>query len=113
MSGTPNLYLAGLSGTGKSTVAALAGRWLGARAEDVDHEVERAAPDGGEPGGGVLGDLDVVPGLAQHVLAQLADAALVVDHQDRALGLARAHCSLGITPEAKSWPVLLSATPGW
>lgn len=43
MSGEPRIYLAGLSGAGKSTVAALAGRWLGIRAEDVDAEVERAA----------------------------------------------------------------------
>ena len=43
MSEEPRIYLAGLSGAGKSTVAALAGRWLGARAEDVDAEVERAA----------------------------------------------------------------------
>ena len=37
------IYLAGLSGAGKSTVASLAARWLGARADDVDAEVERAA----------------------------------------------------------------------
>ena len=42
MSG-PRIYLAGLSGAGKSTVAALAGRWLGIRGEDIDAEVERAA----------------------------------------------------------------------
>jgi shikimate kinase / 3-dehydroquinate synthase len=56
VSGEPRIYLAGLSGAGKSTVAALAGRWLGARTEDVDAEVERAAgrsvaalwADGGE-----------------------------------------------------------------
>ena len=42
MSG-PKIYLAGLSGAGKSTVAALAGRWLGIRSVDVDAEVERAA----------------------------------------------------------------------
>jgi 3-dehydroquinate synthetase/shikimate kinase len=41
--GGPRIYLAGLSGAGKSTVAALAGRWLGARVADVDAEVERAA----------------------------------------------------------------------
>ena len=43
MSGATSIYLAGLSGAGKSTVAALAGRWLGARTEDIDAEVERAA----------------------------------------------------------------------
>ncbi len=37
------IYLAGLSGAGKSTVAALVGRWLGIPAVDVDAEVERAA----------------------------------------------------------------------
>jgi 3-dehydroquinate synthetase/shikimate kinase len=42
VSGVPRLYLAGLSGSGKTTVAALAARWLGARAGDVDAEVERA-----------------------------------------------------------------------
>ncbi|HET7692394.1 MAG TPA: shikimate kinase [Gemmatimonadota bacterium] len=42
MSG-PRIYLAGLSGAGKSTVAALAGRWLGIPAVDVDAEVERVA----------------------------------------------------------------------
>ena len=56
MSGGRGIYLAGLSGAGKSTVASLAARWLGAPAEDVDAEVERAAArsvaalwaDGGE-----------------------------------------------------------------
>lgn len=43
MSAGPRIYLAGLSGSGKTTVAALAARWLGARTEDVDAEVERAA----------------------------------------------------------------------
>jgi len=39
----PRLYLAGLSGAGKSTVAGLAAGWLGIEAVDVDLEVERAA----------------------------------------------------------------------
>ena len=42
MSG-PRLYLAGLSGAGKTTLAALLGRWLGVRIADVDAEIERAA----------------------------------------------------------------------
>jgi shikimate kinase len=58
VSGGRGIYLAGLSGAGKSTVASLAARWLGARAEDVDAEVERAAArsvaalwaEGGEAG---------------------------------------------------------------
>ncbi|HYN48451.1 MAG TPA: shikimate kinase, partial [Candidatus Nanopelagicales bacterium] len=43
MSAGPRIYLAGLSGSGKTTVAALAARWLGARTDDVDAQVERAA----------------------------------------------------------------------
>lgn len=37
------IYLAGLSGAGKTTVAALLGRWLGVAIADVDAEIERAA----------------------------------------------------------------------
>lgn len=37
------IYLAGLPGSGKSTVAGLLGRWLGRAWADVDHEVERVA----------------------------------------------------------------------
>jgi 3-dehydroquinate synthase len=39
----PRIYLAGLSGAGKTTVAALVARWLGIPAHDVDAEVERGA----------------------------------------------------------------------
>lgn len=43
MSTAPRIYLAGLSGAGKTTVAWLAARWLGASARDVDAAVERVA----------------------------------------------------------------------
>ena len=43
MSAARRIYLAGLSGAGKSTVAALLGRWLNVPVRDVDAEVERAA----------------------------------------------------------------------
>jgi shikimate kinase/3-dehydroquinate synthase len=39
----PRIYLAGLSGSGKTTVSRRAARWLGVRADDIDAEVERAA----------------------------------------------------------------------
>jgi 3-dehydroquinate synthase len=42
VSAGPRIYFAGQSGSGKTTVAALAARWLGARVVDVDGEVERA-----------------------------------------------------------------------
>ncbi|HET9582121.1 MAG TPA: shikimate kinase [Gemmatimonadota bacterium] len=40
--GQARLYLAGLSGTGKTTAAELVARWLGCPWADVDREVERA-----------------------------------------------------------------------
>ncbi|MGH7551311.1 MAG: bifunctional shikimate kinase/3-dehydroquinate synthase [Gemmatimonadota bacterium] len=40
---SPRIYLAGLSGSGKTTVAELVGRWLGRPWADVDREVEREA----------------------------------------------------------------------
>lgn len=43
---TPRLYLAGLMGAGKSSVAGRLSAWLGVEVRDVDAEVERAA---GEP----------------------------------------------------------------
>jgi shikimate kinase/3-dehydroquinate synthase len=43
VSAGPRIYLAGLSGAGKTTVAACVAGWLGVRADDVDAEVERAA----------------------------------------------------------------------
>jgi shikimate kinase/3-dehydroquinate synthase len=39
----PQIYLAGLSGAGKTTVAARVAQWLGTPAHDVDAEVERVA----------------------------------------------------------------------
>ncbi|MGH7570879.1 MAG: 3-dehydroquinate synthase [Gemmatimonadota bacterium] len=39
----PRIYLAGLSGSGKTTVAEIVGRWLGQPWADVDREVEREA----------------------------------------------------------------------
>ena len=43
MSDGSRLYLAGLSGSGKTTVGAIMARWLGARIVDVDAEVETAS----------------------------------------------------------------------
>ena len=39
----PRIYLAGLSGSGKTTAAGLLARWLGRSWADVDREVEREA----------------------------------------------------------------------
>jgi len=48
----------------------------------ADHDVVDAPEDFVDPRGAVDGDLDVVPGIAEHLLQRLAETDLILDEQD-------------------------------
>jgi hypothetical protein len=48
----------------------------------ADHHVVDAPEDFVDTGGAVDGDLDVVPGVAEHLFQRLAETDLVLDEQD-------------------------------